>query len=177
VQFLAELGGAALFELADGSWNKHIYELDSGVWTGKTPSGGPWDNIQYDLELNGKGYLHLFDINTSQYHVLAICVPLSNVEIQGPPEGKIGQTIAFAALITPSDASAPIIYNWQATGQAPVSLSDSAGQTVTFTWKTSGVKTITVLAEGPDDQQVSDTHTINITGSIIYLPFVIRDQH
>ena len=38
------------------------------------------------------------------------------------------------------------------------------------------MKTITLLVEGPDDQQVSDTHTITITGSMIYLPLVIRDS-
>jgi len=86
-----------------------------------------------------------------------ICNALESVTISGVTQGVINTAYSFDASITPSNATPPITYTWQATGQAPVN-----GVTANFTWSTPGVKTITVTVQNCGGTVV-DTHTVNIT--------------
>ena len=87
------------------------------------------------------------------------------VEISGTAEGNAGVSIPFVATVSPSEATTPITYTWEATGQSTiVHVADTVDE-INFTWDDIGSKSITVTASNPGGL-VTDTHLIEI-GSMI----------
>ena len=70
-----------------------------------------------------------------------------------------GDIYTFDAVITPSDATLPIIYTW-----SPAPLTGQGTVRVSYQWDTPGVYVITVEATNCGGT-VSDTHTITINSS------------
>ncbi len=102
------------------------------------------------------------------------CISLTNVTIAGPSVGYSGAAITFTANISPSQATPPITYTWQPQPEGSVLL---PGQSlVTYTWRTTGTKIITVTADNCGGSDVA-THTISITAQEwnIYLPLTLRN--
>ena len=87
------------------------------------------------------------------------CYAAASVNIGGATQGITDTHYTFNATIAPTNATPPITYTWEATGQSPVSGQQSA---VTYTWSTPGWKTITVTAENCESS-VMDTHLVSIT--------------
>ena len=103
--------------------------------------------------------------------------PISNISITGPTDGATNLAYSFVASATSpaNTVTLPITYVWQATNQSPpVAHSNNLSDTVTFTWHTTGTKTITVTATNAGGT-VSNTHQITIdVAKEIYLPVIFR---
>jgi hypothetical protein len=89
--------------------------------------------------------------------------PPSGVHVDGPATGVINGAYTFTATVAPSTTTVPITYHWQATGQSDVwTTTSELSHTVSFSWDTSGAKTITVTAENAAGAS-TDAHAITIT--------------
>jgi len=86
----------------------------------------------------------------------------SQVPISGPATGAVNAMYTFGAAVSPSIATQPINYTWEATDQTPV-VNPGLGlnDTVSFDWSTPGAKTITVTASNAVGM-ATDTHEITI---------------
>jgi hypothetical protein len=83
----------------------------------------------------------------------------------------------FTAVITPTTATQPITYTWQATGQNPITHTGSLSDVVTFSWHVTGPQIITVTAANGLNEPVTAVHTITIETITVdewwlYLPFI-----
>lgn len=96
-------------------------------------------------------------------HVITINAPPTKISISGPTEGLVKVDYSFTATVNPvtSTLSLPINYTWEATGLTPTTNVGGLSNIITFTWGTSGVKNITVMAENPGGV-VTDTYSIAI---------------
>lgn len=74
--------------------------------------------------------------------------PISDVSVIGVSSGLTGTNYTFTATASPIAPTTPITFTWQASDQAPQTTSGTVTQTTkTYTWNTSGPKTITVTAQ------------------------------
>ncbi len=109
-----------------------------------------------------------------------ICIPIDNVTIQGDRRVLSGTLAAFEARISPSDATTPTFYAWEPDYIGSVVVPGHS--IVTYTWHTTGTKTITVTATncGEDGWATDDKEVIvHVEGEggekRIYLPLVLRN--
>jgi hypothetical protein len=99
------------------------------------------------------------------------------VGISAPPTGTVDTTYIATATVAPPDASLPVVYRWQATGQEPVTHTTGLSDTVVFTWQAPDTQTITVTAWNECSEMLSATHPLAIEGRQFfetYLPLVIQ---
>jgi len=74
-------------------------------------------------------------------------LPLTGVTIDGPTSGTVGESYMFTVTVAPPNATTPIDYTVAATDIVTETLtSDSQVVVATFTWGSSGVKTVEVTA-------------------------------
>jgi uncharacterized repeat protein (TIGR01451 family) len=98
----------------------------------------------------------------------------TRIAVGGPTTGFVHTAYTFIANVSPSTATLPVTYHWQATGQTPVTTSVYAlSHTVRFTWSTTGTKTVTVTATNAGGA-ISGTHFILIEWHRVYVPLVLR---
>ncbi len=90
---------------------------------------------------------------------------IQDVGISGAADGSAGVSIPFTATVSPSEATIPVTYTWEATEQPTVVHMADTVDEIDFTWDDIGTKTITVTASNAGGS-VTDTHTIEI-GSMI----------
>ncbi len=97
------------------------------------------------------------------------CCPLhiEDVIITGPATGVVHAGYTFTATTSPADASQPITYVWQASGQPEATTHTGKGlsDTVGFTWSVTGPQIITVTASNAANA-VTATHPITIGASL-----------
>jgi hypothetical protein len=94
---------------------------------------------------------------------ISTTVPPGDVSISGPDAGEPGQSYTFVAAVQPDSTTPPIVYTWQASGQSDVvTTTDALSHSVSYVWSTTGVQTITVMAQNALDA-VSSTHYVNIS--------------
>ncbi|NJN68609.1 MAG: PKD domain-containing protein [Chloroflexaceae bacterium] len=105
---------------------------------------------------------------------------LETVTISGTESGQPNVAYTFTAIAEPSDASQPVSYTWEATGQDQVTHTGGGLEdTVSFMWTTEGTKELTVRAENAVNM-VSDSFSIEVgsgtTGGegTVYLPLILR---
>jgi len=84
-----------------------------------------------------------------------------SIVIQGPTVGAAGHTSDFVALISPSDASAPVRYAWY-----PEPFSGQQTPWATYLWSAGGVKTVTVTVVHVDGM-LRASHTVTVTDAEI----------
>ncbi len=100
----------------------------------------------------------------SETDQFSFATSLTGVSISGQATGALGKDYTFTANASPSNATTPVEYVWEATGKADVTHSGGGLQdSVSFSWDTPGVKTIRVTASNAAGS-VQDTHTIDIRG-------------
>jgi len=101
--------------------------------------------------------------------------PPTEVIIDGPVDGVIGQAYTFTATVSPLTATQPITYVWQAANQSTVTHHNGLSDTVVFTW-TSGVTGTQLISATASNSDGSGTgsHIIIIDASKIYLPLILR---
>jgi TolB protein len=96
-------------------------------------------------------------------------VALDSVSISGPTAGFTNTVQSFSAAITPADATTPITYAW-----SPEPASGQGSANASYTWATTGDKTINVTATNCGGARV-DAHTITIKAAQrVYLPLLVR---
>ncbi|HDD24519.1 MAG TPA: hypothetical protein ENF52_03675 [Chloroflexi bacterium] len=150
--------------LGSGTWqysNIHdwgtTHQIDlTGLQTGNT----------YEYVIVSYGYIGgACQAIVSATDQISFAPPLTGVSISGQTIGYLGQDYTFIANASPANATLPIEYVWEATGQATVTHSDSGSlqDSVTFSWDTPGVKTVKVTATNATGS-VEDIHTIEIKG-------------
>ena len=88
-------------------------------------------------------------------------VPLQAVIIGGEESGLTRYDHLFRLNSTPVNATLPITYRWEATGQAVIMQTDGLMETAVYNWADAGIKTITVTADNGLGI-VTDTHQIHI---------------
>lgn len=103
------------------------------------------------------------DIQTSA--TIEVIRPITSVSLTGPENGVIGQDYTFTAAVLPANATTPVAYTWEATGQTPVLHSGDLTDDVVFNWAEGGSKTVTVTASNGLDSY-SASMTIEIAGVI-----------
>jgi uncharacterized repeat protein (TIGR01451 family) len=96
-------------------------------------------------------------------------VPLTGVTIDGPTGGYFNTPYTFTATVTPATATLPIICAW-----SPTPALGQGCALVTYTWSTTGTKTISVTATNAGGT-ASDTHSFLVEWRQVYLPLVLRD--
>jgi len=95
-------------------------------------------------------------IGTATSHVLCPR-PLEGVRIVGPTTGAPGIPYSFTAVITPADATEPVLYDW-----SPQPEAGQGTPVVTYTWSTTATQRITVSVRNCGGA-VQAHHTIVIT--------------
>jgi hypothetical protein len=106
-----------------------------------------------------------------------VLVPIMGITLTGPITGLVDMDYGFTAVITPTTATQPITYTWQATGQNPITHTGSLSDVVTFSWHVTGPQIITVTAANGLNEPVTAVHTITIEAIddwLLYLPFLIK---
>jgi hypothetical protein len=105
-----------------------------------------------------------------------------SVTVSGPGTGVINTSYSFAAAVSPSTATTPITYVWEATGQSTQTHTGGGlSDTASFTWAAgdTGIKTITVTASNTAGSVIeSRTILITTTPAVfdhrVYLPLTER---
>jgi hypothetical protein len=138
------------------------------VWqaTGQAPvahTGGLSDMVTFTWHTLGTQVITVTATNVggtvTGTHVVTI-LPVA-VAIAGPTAGVINTPYTFEATVSPTTATLPITYAWQATGQAPLTHTGGLSDTVIFTWRTPGMQAITATTTNAEGV-VSDTHLVTI---------------
>lgn len=101
--------------------------------------------------------------------------PPSRVVITGPTIGASGADQRFIAAVDPLTVTVPLTYTWHATGHEPVIHTSLLSDTVSFSWATSGPKTVTLTTRNAGGAATA-THTITVfEPATVYLPLVVRN--
>ncbi len=89
-------------------------------------------------------------------------VHMAGLSVGGPTTGITATSYAFTATVSPSSATPPFTYTWQATGQGSSGQQGTFTQTTaTFTWDDVGTQRITVTAENCGGTFVT-IHTLDV---------------
>lgn len=91
--------------------------------------------------------------------------------ISGPTDAATNSGTSFAATISPLTATAPFTYTWSATDQPGTIVHQNyLTDTVSFTWDTAGVKTISLTATNRLGVVVNDTFNVTVQASAANTP-------
>ncbi len=108
------------------------------------------------------------DFSTATGYVVTInnhFVEMQGLVITGAEQGAVGESIPFTTTVSPADASTPITYTWEATGQPPMEHVGEIIDTIELTWEETGSKAITVTASNAGGS-IIDTHLIEIENAV-----------
>jgi hypothetical protein len=146
---------------------------DTAVFNWLTP-GPKTITVTTANGLNTVTTTHLITISISQPPAP---VPITAVALTGPVTGFVELAYDFTALITPTTATQPITYTWQATEQVAITHTGGITDVITFSWSSPGLQTITVTAANGLNQPLTAVHTITIQTVtiddwLLYLPFI-----
>lgn len=100
-------------------------------------------------------------------------VSLAAVDLSGPANGFINTSYLFTAQADPITATLPITYVWEASGQAPLTITNGPASNQAFTWATPGAQAITLTVSNPSSSITAWT-SINIHPFTIYLPRTVK---
>jgi hypothetical protein len=103
-----------------------------------------------------------------------------DLAVTGPANGSTGQPYTFNAAVAPANASLPVTYTWQATGQSTVVHPNIYGaDSQSYTWTMGGMKTLTVSA-AVNGTTITSDHRIDIDepelDHFIFLPLAIKSH-
>jgi uncharacterized repeat protein (TIGR01451 family) len=119
--------------------------IDKGI------NAGVVNDIDGQPRPQGGGY----DLGADEYP--APPIPLAAVAINGPTTGTINTLYAFTTTISPALVTPPLAFTW-----SPAPDSGQGTAAVTYTWPTTGVKTIFVTATNAVNA-VTGSHIITLT--------------
>ena len=129
------------------------YEWQATGQTGETNSGGLSDSVSFTWSTPGVKTISVTASNgvNSVSAELSITIsmpdiPLAGVNLTGAEEGQTSATYDFLAKVSPTDATTPITYEWQASGQSDETNVSGNNDLVSYSWDSVGTKIITVTA-------------------------------
>ena len=96
--------------------------------------------------------------------------PIAGVTISGPTSGDTDVDLVFTASVQPSNATTPVDYVWSSDGL----VSGQSTASATYRWNQAGDYQITVSASNCGGSK-NDSHDIQIGGTYVYLPLVVRN--
>lgn len=131
--------------------------------------GGLTDTFSYAFTSTGAKAIAVTVNNGAQdiqaSTTIEVIRPITSVGLTGPDSGVAGQDYTFTAAVLPANATTPVDYTWEATGQTPVVHSGDITDDVTFNWVDAGSKTVTVTASNGLDSY-SASVTIEIADAV-----------
>jgi hypothetical protein len=157
-----------------GAGDYHLSGISPCIDAGTSTFTGltlPTDD--FDGETRPQGDSH--DIGADEFPSGPPCTPLTGVTISGPMTGETGVEYSFSAVVSPSNADAPIAYTW-----APPPSSGQGTEAVKYTWTTAGTKDIQINVSNCGGGGVATyKHTITITAPPpttyeLYLPLIMQ---
>jgi PKD repeat protein len=157
------VGAAVVGNLAFVVDGAGLHVIDVSFPANPTEVGSFSSSLSYAWRVSAVGeYIYLSD----QFAGLFIlrygpAVAPTAAVITGPSTGVIAATYTFTAAIGPVSATVPLTYEWQATGQLPLTHTAGLTDTAAFQWSTGGPKTITVTALNAAGY-LTATHTISL---------------
>lgn len=92
--------------------------------------------------------------------------PLASISLQGSTSGLMGAAQSLTAVISPTNATLPISYRWQASGQTPVLHNGGVSDPISFTWPRPGTYQVVVTVTNAANVVVSDSLTVTIASII-----------
>lgn len=102
----------------------------------------------------------------------------TEVILTGPESGMTNTPYTFTATISPTSASVPITYTFEASdGLGPTSGTFTHTNPINWrnvSWSMPGAKTVTVTAQNAEGTY-TDTHSIEIESGTVFLPLVLND--
>ncbi len=106
--------------------------------------------------------------------VMADCISITDVMLEGASWGWRGEPYTFTASIAPENATLPIVYTWRATSQpAPVVHTDGVTDTAAWVWDTSASHSVTVTVSNLCSAEITRVRHLDIYARL-YLPLVLR---
>jgi len=93
---------------------------------------------------------------------IASFVPMTGLSLSDPASAGVNEDVAITAVITPSSATTPITYTWEATDIAPFTVVGTGVDGRFLNWSQPGPKTITVTA-AQNQTMLTATHTLTVT--------------
>lgn len=143
--------------LVSGVLFMYTYDLSPG-----TVSLHPSNNIYHQ-----GGNL---SVQTDKTKGLTAQQPLT-ISIKGPPRGIVRQFYTFNANVTPVTTTTPLTYIWYVTDRVPeIYTTDNITNEVSYTWYTTGTKTLTVTVSNEQGIVASHPHTIQISLQPVPVP-------
>jgi uncharacterized repeat protein (TIGR01451 family) len=133
--------------------NFHISSTSAAI--DKGVNAGVTSDIDGEVRPHGAGY----ELGADEF--LPASIPLSEVIINGPTTGTLNTPYIFTATISPSGATPPITYTW-----SPLPDSGQGTAIVTYTWPTTGIKTIIVTATNTSGV-ATDSHDVALSAPIL----------
>lgn len=113
-----------------------------------TRTGGLTDSVPFTWDSAGTKTVTVTAQNTqgqaTATHTIEILVAPTSVTLDGPVQGLPIVAHTFLAESLPLNASIPLTYTWEATGQPPITHQAGLTDTATFAWLNSGPQTVTV---------------------------------
>jgi hypothetical protein len=138
------------------------YTAGQALYEAKASMTPPWETRlmnYYDFNLYGDPALRF----------VPPCVPVSGVELQGPPVVAAGETWTYRAVPEPLGASLPITYTWH---------DGTYGPSLPVSWTVTGTHALTVTAVNPCDGELqADSMQVRVLAEWpgrVYLPLVGR---
>jgi CSLREA domain-containing protein len=155
------------------TWTHALLWGSPAIDAGDNAQCPPADQRGVPRPLDGDGDgIAVCDIGS--YELEGPTISPTMVTITGPGEGFVGQSYPFTATIEPISTTLPLKYIWLASNQVPVYHTSGLTDTVNYTWKTPGLRTITVIASNLSGS-VTASHMITLTIPYeIYLPLFFR---
>lgn len=91
-------------------------------------------------------------------------VPITDIQLAGPTAGLVGTAYVFTATVSPANATLPITYSWQVSGQeTQPRVLNQPSDVLTFTWDNEGVQVLVVEASDSAGNTELDNASITIT--------------
>jgi len=156
-------GSAVIIHQVDLPRNNpaHVIDIDNNGETGD--AGAMWLPGETFNDVSNHILIKVLSATPTGFVVLINTgnTPVSDVGISGPSQGQNCTDYTFTAAISPTNATAPITYVWQASGQDPVTHTNEITDTVAYRWPELGTQTITVTASN-EGGSASASHAIQI---------------
>ncbi len=99
----------------------------------------------------------------------------TSVAIAGPMAGEPATSYSFTATVSPSTTTTPVTYTWEITDHDTITNTGGISNTIMVDWSGGGSKAVMVTAVNSTGLSVSQSHTINIAGRKLYLPFINKN--
>jgi hypothetical protein len=141
-----------------------VLDISSPVNPIEVGSYSPLNNARHIRVLNGNIFIGEDGLLILRHAPTSLVAP-ENVAVSGPIFGLVGTEKTFTAVVSPNTATTPLVFAWNVTDQAPQSSVGGLSDEKTFTWSSSGIKSVSVTAGGIAGSATTSV-TVNIGDAI-----------